>query len=744
MVFQTKAGSFVLNTATGNQTISGVGFQPTGILFFSTGSTVEGTSAVDSRFSYGMTDGTTDHCATVTAEDGVATHTERRSNITQILNMMNAASAVQDITVTHVSMNSDGFVINIGANINSEAILVKYFAIGGTTNLVVGESAANAPGLTVTGLGFQPNLLLAMNSGQVAGSQTSMHGLYNVFGCAERFSGSTRQWRHVGFFGEDDRAQSSSSVHSDGFTGQVYNGGLTWSISLATFDTGGFTWTGTNADGFQYMAIELPTGIEAFAGVQTKVTGAAPATQTLPNSTFTPQSYILCNGHDTTTTPTQQSAFTSIGAYSQPGTASQFNVSVASEIAAGSQADCRADATNALIETALGGGTVAEAVPQTITDSTPDIIWDPNTATADFLGYLALESDPVTVVTQTHTTSSVLKAIDNTRTHTTDSVLKAIDNTRTHTTDSVLQAIDNLRTHTTDSVLEAGLVVVTLTHTTDSVLQAIDNLLTHTTDSVLQRIDAILTHTTDSFLTKRIRLTFTTDSVLQSIDNLLTHTTDSFLQATFTLTHTTDSVLKAIQTLTHTTDSRLFGPAQVIHTTDSLLKAIFSLTHTTDSELLLQPTKFHTTDSVLQSIDNLRTHLTDSVLKAIDTLRIHTTDSHLILTNLLSHTTDSLLKKIATLIHTTDSILSQKISLTHTTDSFLVKKVLLTFTTDSVFTKNLTLTHTTSSFVNRPGEALHTTDSHLKGFSVNPQVFKRETRDILTFQRDIRAVLRFQ
>jgi len=394
MVLQTKAGSFVLNTGTGDQTISGVGFQPDGILFFATGSLTEGTSAVDSRFSYGMTDGTNDRTATAQAEDGVATHTERFQNITNVIILLNAATAVSDILVSHVSMNSDGFVLNVGANINSEAILVKYFAIGGVTNIIV--DSINVDLSPVTGLGFQPNLLMVMCAGQAGGTIGSMHALSSCFGVAERFSGTTRQWRNVMFMGEDDRAAISSTVVSDGFTGQVYNGTLNWSLSLTTFDTGGFTWAGTDGvDNMSYMAIELPTGIEAFAGVQTKVTGGAPATQTLPNSTFTPQSYIICNGHDTVDgTPTQQSALMSIGAYSQPGTPSQFNISVATEIAAGSQADCRADATNVVIETALGGGTVAEAIAQTITDSTPDIIWDPNTGTADFLGYLAFEEDP--------------------------------------------------------------------------------------------------------------------------------------------------------------------------------------------------------------------------------------------------------------------------------------------------------------------------------------------------------------
>jgi len=402
MVFETKAGSFVLNTGTGNQTITGVGFEPQGILFFATSAITEGTSAVNARWCYGMTDGTNDRVATAKAQDG-STVTDRFQDEAAIIQLQDPGSTTIDIQASHVSNNSDGFVINISINTNSEALLVKYFAMAGFLNIIVDDVLVDLS--PVTGLGFQPNLLMVQCAGQGGGDIGSMHALSSCFGVAERFSGSTRQWRTVMFQGEDDRTQISDTILSDGFTGQVYNLGLTWDLSLTTFDTGGFTWAGTNGvDNMSYMAVELPSGIEAFAGIFTKSTASAPATQTLPDSTFTPQSYILCNGHDTSsTTPTEQDALISIGAYSQPGTPSQWNISTATEEDPGTQADSRADATNVVIETAVGGGTVAEAVPQTIDDSTPDIIWDPNTATADFIGYLAFEEDPAPTARQLFT-----------------------------------------------------------------------------------------------------------------------------------------------------------------------------------------------------------------------------------------------------------------------------------------------------------------------------------------------------
>ncbi len=352
-----------------------------------------------------------------------------------------------------------------------------------------------------------------------------------------------------------------------------------------------------------------------------------------------------------------------------------------------------------------------------------------------------------TVVTETHDTDSVLKALDNEETHTTDSILKALDNEITHTTDSFLLA-KQTEDHTTDSVLKA--LDQTLDHDTDSVLKALDNELTHTTDSVLvfvqteehttdsvlKALDQTEEHTTDSFLLAVRIEEHTTDSVLRAIDNEISHTTDSFLLAVRTEEHTTDSILKALDQeethttdsilkeldneITHTTDSHLFAERTEDHTTDSVLKALDQeVTHTTDSALReIDNELTHTTDSVLVSVQ-LITHDTNSVLKALDQEITHTTDSFLKAIQTEDHTTDSVLKLLDNEItHTTDSILGERepgFTIEHTTDSIL--KALdqeITHTTDSVLAFVVTLEHTTDSFLLAVRTLTHDTDSVLK------------------------------
>ena len=387
MTLQTKAGSFVLNTGTGSQGVTGVGFQPQGVVFWAAKVTSE-TIAVDSSVSYGMADGTTQYCAGQSAEDGNAANTDRVQDDSSIIHLMEPVAGAVQVDVSYTSNDSDGFTINVITNTSSEAILVKYFAIGGVDNLVVGSVLASAS--PVTGLGFQPNLLLAMSSGQAAGDATSQHTIACPFGVANASS----EWWVSDFGGENDRAQTSTQIRTAGFCGQRFNGAITWEASLTSFDAAGFTWSGSNTDVFWYMAIELPTGVESFVSTFSKSTATAPVTQALPDSTFTPQSYILATGANpnaVTDLANRDSVF-SIGAYSEPGTASQFNVTKAIELAAGTQADMVSDDDEVLYEFGAGGTKDATATPQAITDSTPDVEWDPNTTNAIVIGYLALES----------------------------------------------------------------------------------------------------------------------------------------------------------------------------------------------------------------------------------------------------------------------------------------------------------------------------------------------------------------
>jgi len=394
--FEVKAGGFILNTGTGSQTVTGVGFLPTGVIVWAHKVTSE-TAAVDYSLSYGMSDGTRTKVGGQSALDGATTPTDRVQDDSEIINLMDPSDGSVDVVCTMTSFNSDGFVINVGTNVSAEAILVKYLAFGGTVNLRVDQVLASAS--PVDTLSFQPNLLIAQNSGQLAGDLATQHAIASPFGVAERFSGSTRQWCLLDFKGEDDHTDAGGIMIDDRFTGQRFNTTDSWELSLTSFNTDGFTWTGSDGDVFWYMAMELPAGIEAFATTFQKLTGAGPITQAVPDATgFSElvQAYVLgtANHTDKTSFAARDSKM-SFGAYSQRGTPSQFVCSGTLEEGAGTQVDqiCNNDHVLHAVTVPVALDAIGE--PVTITDTQPDINWSTNDSLATWIGYLAFEMDPL-------------------------------------------------------------------------------------------------------------------------------------------------------------------------------------------------------------------------------------------------------------------------------------------------------------------------------------------------------------
>jgi len=390
VVFRVKAGGFTTNTGTGTQTIACVGFTPTAVLYFADKVTTE-TAATDAFSTYGMTDGTRSKSIGTSIEDGdVCNRTERIQRESSILVFQNCCSCVVDFRTTFTSFNSDGFVICNVTNTDSAAYLIKYLAFGGTTNARVDQALVS--GSPVVCQGFQPNVIYGMSSGQSAGACLNSQHAIHTHGWAVRSGCATQQWHIDDFRGEDDAAQVGGQIRDDGFIGQRYNITRTWQMSLTTFDAGGFTWAGCNPDVFYYLIMELPTGICAFVGDFQKTSSTCMCvSQALPDSTFTPQAYMLSTNSKTTKTciPIANSLL-SVGAYSQRGTPGQFNVSSTRE-ACGSQADMVTDDCNVLYNLGLAVAKNAIGVAQTITDSTPCILWTTNDAQASWIGYVAFE-----------------------------------------------------------------------------------------------------------------------------------------------------------------------------------------------------------------------------------------------------------------------------------------------------------------------------------------------------------------
>jgi hypothetical protein len=125
MAVQTKVGSFDVNTSTGNQSITGVGFLPQWVFFMSTGQTAYDTFSNDMDMSLGFT---SDECANVYWVDGGTTAKERWYS------SGGGAARVFANRTTHgaelISLDSDGFTIDV-ITAPGTATKVSYLAVGG-------------------------------------------------------------------------------------------------------------------------------------------------------------------------------------------------------------------------------------------------------------------------------------------------------------------------------------------------------------------------------------------------------------------------------------------------------------------------------------------------------------------------------------------------------------------------------------------------------------------------------------
>jgi len=167
---QIATGRFTVTGGTGNQAITGVGFQPKAyVLIYTKNATDDADSTgTGSILSIGMADGTTQFCMASGSENAQgAADVGRRGFSDEVLCTHDAQT---DQTVqgeaNHVSMDVDGFTINKAVAFTAPASpLVHYIAFGGDgISVDVGTVDLNDTQdalVDVTAPGFEPDLVLA-------------------------------------------------------------------------------------------------------------------------------------------------------------------------------------------------------------------------------------------------------------------------------------------------------------------------------------------------------------------------------------------------------------------------------------------------------------------------------------------------------------------------------------------------------------------------------------------------------
>lgn len=285
MALQVKVGTLTQPTSTGNQAVTGIGFQPKFILFFITNQAAIGNS-VNLQKGYGMAISSSARASiSVFGTNGstLTSYAERYYHTSFCISLINVSSVVSQ--ADFVSMDSDGFTIN-WTTVDSTQRIVGYIAVGGTdlSNVnILGKSLPAGTGNSAfTGMGFKPDMLFQLTALDASTGLNTQISSNIGFGVTPSNAHAT-SLNAQGVI----NTVSDSSETSDIF--EAVNG-TTFAVqaSLVSMDSDGFTWNfastisarlfsvlGGKGGNWKTNSFNQPssTGNQAITGVGFKPTG---------------------------------------------------------------------------------------------------------------------------------------------------------------------------------------------------------------------------------------------------------------------------------------------------------------------------------------------------------------------------------------------------------------------------------------------------------------------------------------
>lgn len=258
-VLSSKVGTFSLNTSPGNQSVTGLGFQPKAILFWGAGTQTVSGSQANARVMFGMAtdsghrgvlwDGSANnHVASLTSEDW---------QFTRCISFWteNGATPTMGAIADFVSNDSDGFTVAVTTG-DGVAYMVNYLAIGGsslTNALVSSATISNTTGLkTLTALPFAPDAIITLNNSRKAAFATISDATMSL-GFVDLVSTNASSFQDPNAAGTTTSNFYQRNRFVVGMNGAVLNEESTH----VSFDSGGETANYTTAPGGNRLVIYL-------------------------------------------------------------------------------------------------------------------------------------------------------------------------------------------------------------------------------------------------------------------------------------------------------------------------------------------------------------------------------------------------------------------------------------------------------------------------------------------------------
>lgn len=249
--------SFLPPGATGNQSITGVGFKPDAIFFLSAG--VGGAPPSNNtgvcNIIFGFTDGTN--------QKALFYNTVKQSQ--QVSKVIAKAAA---ILATLTSFDSDGFTLNY------TAIEAKYnFALclkGGKYKVGVFNQATSTGNQSVTGVGFQPTGVILASINQTASSSLLATASRISFGAASDSASRMSIWSG----GNTTDVTSDNNTDTGKVLNMITEGASPTTNTSADFvsnDSDGFTINNTSADATAREIVYMAFGSTAIASTSVKM-----------------------------------------------------------------------------------------------------------------------------------------------------------------------------------------------------------------------------------------------------------------------------------------------------------------------------------------------------------------------------------------------------------------------------------------------------------------------------------------
>ncbi len=357
-----------------------------------TNNTLLDTEQIHSVMNHGISDGSVDRSVLHNTDQTSLVNTRRSNSDALVLDLEDPTDDSEILTITAAAMNANDVTLTYGSF--SAGQIVNFVIFGGDDcQTFVGNVPSNDASSPFTGVGFQPEIVLAICSGNAVNNQ-SEHS-YQSFGVSD----GTDEWVLFAFQGNNNQADKGSVLVENQIAGQMDLNFADWGVTILAMNSDGFTYENVptadtgGADIWFVLCVTFNGTLGIDIGTFTKDIGAAPVTQQMPDLGFTPQFYWLSSACDVGTSETNtNNCRVAHGAYD--GGDGQSCIETAQQNdATDSHSRTHASEVLQISQDLNTNGIQASATPDAITDSTPSFEWDPNTGAATIIGYYALEEE---------------------------------------------------------------------------------------------------------------------------------------------------------------------------------------------------------------------------------------------------------------------------------------------------------------------------------------------------------------